>query len=640
MAMSNQIKVFVEKFSIILDKNEITNKDLNVLSVLYKDCIEDIAFDLPQLKEALISNPIVSKFLGNNINKFISKLNDSNFSYDDFVNNSRDFTDNIINAVKNKDRKKALNLYTRDEEREMSKVIIKKEIMNLKTFEEHFSKRLRKPELKEAIGWIAGFIDTKDYDYEGIVHFDNKTQALNKRQTLKNLLNAINKQSITNTMPFETKLRDSNKKILRNLKHNNPKEYEKKEAELTAFKFHAGKSGELDVALWSEKDQKVISMCVTCDPTTRIEQNQFFRHYVKTLLVACEIEKHNKLIGKNNLSKQEVRNFVSSAKIKSKDRDLKIMDLSFPICLEKLREHLALDNKNSKKPTPDFINFNEMKSIISKAKGKIDFIFYGEINNYADVELNRDLAGYNTLSYINNLGSYGRTKTQDFSSLAFMRSFETEYNDLGDYNGNNLQRGLNKIAEFITDEYDHNAIKKLSEGQIYEDDRSNFFRAMKSFLVLTEERINHVPDNSNIDETLQNFFNKTLKLEQGKTKKLIELIKDDNFVKKVTRKINGIRVATSENPELKNSTLSVLKNVSYAVGQVESKSQNSEIQILKEQLKKMKENNSDNKESINNSIDDVNSTSIKDTLTDMGAKPERSRVSRLKSFLTFKRKKG
>lgn len=520
---------FIDDFEALILKDEITGNDLFSLSVklnnLVKENINDNDFK-NDLTINLNKSRIISRFLKTKLDKFVDNILSDTISFDEFTKDTKDFADNILSAVKEQSMDKALNLYTREEERELSKDYLRNNILTVDFFEKQFKGFKTKPILKEAIGWVAGFIETKDYNHIDIIKM-NKNGTIDERLTLKNLLTEINKRSITKKHPFDTSQHDN-------------------------FRFYPAKKGELDVALWSEKDQKVIAMSVTCDPTTRIEQNQFFRHYCAALIISKKIEKERKIRNKD-LTPLEVRNIVKAYKIPSSESvEKNIWDESvvFKNHLMELRRLFREEGILDVNKLENNIKKNEMNEILNSGKNLVKFYFYGEGCNYKLNHVNKEMAGYNSLAYTSNLQEFGFFKTNIDLSFNFMReAIETRYNNVIEGAESNFQVGLKNIINYIT-MTDEKEIKEkntiLSEGHVYKYERENFFKSLSTILKIVKLKIDTHVNGLTIEEKLTQFGINDLKLSEETSLLFAKTILKDNFKEELSNKILKIHTATSE----------------------------------------------------------------------------------------------
>lgn len=473
------------------------------------------------------------------------------------------------------------------------KSIIEEEIINdEKVFYDYFSKGIKKPQIKEAISWIIGYLKTGDYNPDNILHYDKN--SLNKRQTMKNLLKEINKQSLTKREPFKVKLTEREKELINiyeiliknNLKNENINNIFKsglfkrqqqnliKEAKklndkdilnLVSFRFFPAGSGELDVCLWSKEKEKVVAMCATSDPSTRIEQNQFFRHFIKANLFSLEIKK-------NNLSSpREIKNLLNKKDIKIKDKTKSLTELSFMESLIKYRKQKNKDNHYEK-----IISSKEMDSILHDSEENVNFIFFGESTEFGNKKTKEYFAGLNAVAYLNNLNQYGSVEPEKFSDIVkFLnsKSFSFKYNSVN----NKLdffKKGICDILDYINNPSIRESNINLHEGTVYREERKNFLKAVKGFFELIKSKQKHNPDNFK-NATLDFLLNE-LQVDQKSVLSFFKKLEDPNFLEDFKKKVNNIKLSNSESefPEIRRDLFEKIESISE---KIQTKKQHDDI---------------------------------------------------------------
>tara|TARA_B100000700_G_scaffold267699_1_gene307753 strand:+ start:19136 stop:20935 length:1800 start_codon:yes stop_codon:yes gene_type:complete len=462
------------------------------------------------------------------------------------------------------------------------KSIIEKEIIDdEELFYNYFSNNVKKSQVKEAISWIIGYLKTGDYDQDKILHYDN--EVLNKRQTMKNLLKEINKQSLTQREPFKVKLSTKEKEIINiyeiliknKIKHENvdkiiSKGYVKKEKEnllreakrlndksiinMVNFKFYPAGSGELDVCLWSKKNKKIIAMCATSDPSTKIEQNQFFRHFLKAELFSMQVKK-------NNLSNpREIKNLLNKKNITVRNEELKsLTELTFMETLIKYRKE-----KNNPQYYKKILSSSEMESILKDANKDLDFIFFGESSDVNNKELKEKFAGFNAVAYLNNLNQYGSVEPEKFTDIVkFLnsKSFSFKYNSVN----NKLdffRKGMCEIIDYINNSSIREANIYLHEGTVYREERKNFLKAVKGFFELIKSTERHNPEN--FKNATIDFLINNLEIDGNTVKKFMKKLEDPNFIDNFKSKINNIKLSNSESefPEIRRDIFEKVESIS------------------------------------------------------------------------------
>lgn len=469
-----------------------------------------------------------------------------------------------------------------------------------KLFSEEFS-NMKYSDLKEAIGWVAGVINTKDFDKSNILSFDSENN-LNKRQTLKNLLTVINQNSLTEKMPFKIKLKqeerifssvikifydvtkngllsknktlstgeivralvqskvidpsynqiEENRKkiqsIVSEIKTTPKHIIEKKMNNILQSKFFPAGSGEVDVLLFD--GSKVTGMSITTDHNTYIEQNQFFRHYLKTLIMAITIEKNK---SQEEIKPIEARRILNNFKIKIEKNsgvtEKKISECNFFELLKYYRKLKGYEHSSSYEITKQ-----EMNDIISDGKKHANFIFFGEVDRNMPLELREDVASFLMFSYIKNLTAIGNTKIDILSAFDFLKeSVVARFNDV-DNSKDFFKNGIQRIVEFLTVYPDDSKYKidgklvniheKYSERFCHKTDRENLINAVDTFISVIHEINKNNP--KYFKQNLRKLLVDEFQVPAGQFYNLYEQIETGKLEFYTRSKINKIRKSESE----------------------------------------------------------------------------------------------
>lgn len=510
-------------------------------------------------------------------------------------------------------------------------------------FKQEFA-RCKYSELKEAIGWVAGFIDGADQkELEKLTVL--KKGEINKKQTLKKLLDAIDKKSITQTVPFQNQPSNSDKIIILtienclNIENGRPvkkkslpsamevvdklmqipkiknkykrsdlvknnltsiertigfckrasiSEIESRFNQIMEFKFYPAGRGEVDVLFYDDK--KVFGMSVTSDPTKNIEQNQFFRHALKTLVIAKEINKKYPEGCSNMQARNVAKDLQLSVKIKKPpySYEKKIQDMKFEELLRYYRQQQGGHyNKNM-----NHISTDEMKEMIGDMKENTKFIFYGESSPSARPEVKEELLGHLMMSYVLNLKGYGNITTDYQSAFEFLKEAMSAKFNNAENNKNYTTEGLKSAVSLINGTPD--GFKRFSEGNCYKQDRELLYNSFNVLFSIAFE----MSETNGVKKELNAFKKDMLEFleSNGVSKKeattFYNKITDENFSYDFKQSIKRIKRPESETHEAIENVFSIITNVSQYVGgkkiELDHKSKEAkleeEIKALKERL--------------------------------------------------------
>lgn len=453
-----------------------------------------------------------------------SVMNEENFSQ-----SIEKFQSKILKSVVEKNPEEIFTMTI-----EESKNIIKDNIMDWDYFRTHFSQDFEYWQIKEAIGWIAAYIETEDYEPSDILVFNEG--ELNKKQTLKKILNNINKKALKNPVPFKTRQSFN------------------EESDDFSFQFNPARSGEIDVVLWSEKKQKIIAIDVTRDRSSEIEGNQFFRHYIKVLAESLLL-KNRYREQKENIIDLCARNFFNSTRFKelTNIETIKNKDFISDNIKNMLLTTIKKENGEPKLIANDFlknltivrdyikrfykedflsnkeITKNEMDLILKMGKKNIEFTFFGELLNNENAFLNELNASLNGLAYVVNFNKISNIKIGYENSFNFIEDINFQYNKKVD--NHLITKGIEYIHQIIiSDENAFDIIAKgFSEGHCFGAERENLFKSFQSFLYLLNET-----------EVVKNV------LKEDKYEKLLKFIINNDFQKLIEEKFEKINMAQAE----------------------------------------------------------------------------------------------
>jgi len=432
-----------------------------------------------------------------------------------------------------------------------SNEIIKEQIMEWDYFSKYFDSSFEYWQIKEAIGWIAGYIETEDYDPSKILVFEENNE-LNKKQTLKNILLDINKKSLTSKQPFITKVSDEQKK------HSD-----------FGFSFRPAGNGEIDVMLWSEKKQKAVALSVTRDRSYQVEGNQFIRHYVRMLSTALKIKSR---YSKGDITKLEARNYVKSNSFREDNGIKEFGKLNKEIRWEIFQKVEGHDNKEHKvnnlflrdltyirqqilgRGGMNFtnnmkINKSEMEAIINLGKENLTYTYFGEVLKTNDF-MQQLTASLNSFAYVSNFNSVSNVNVGIDNSFKFLNEINFRYNSVKD--DDLFKTGLEMTATILvmkTEQF-HTIADGYQEGKVYSAERSNLFKSVGNLLSL-------IKDKNNVSE----YLIEELGMESSLAEKVEKAIKSNYFLSDLRVKLEKIKVSQSELVQEREFALLLAENI-------------------------------------------------------------------------------
>lgn len=569
-----KIKAFSKKFN---ESIKSKNIDIDLITQEYYQILKDSE------NEEKVNSMI--------INRIDKNLLPKDFKIEELFNKSKELkeeelersflklSDTIIDSLNENNSNKLYNLEIQE-----AKTIIQEEIMNWDFFKQYFDSKVDYWKIKEAIGWIAAYVETEDYEPERILRYDNGT--LNKKQTLKNILVDINKKSLTENKPFLTKYDENNLD----------------EAGEFRFKFNPARNGEIDVMLWSEKKQKAIASSVTRDRSVDIEGNQFIRHYMRMLAMTLDTKRNKakKTEGNEELTRLEYRNYIRSNDYKSLSKKIRAERQINENLKKEIKEEvignagevkvvrndfvkdLLIVRLNIRDKTgKDFLNNEniseeEMEEIIGLGRNNIEYNYFGEILKSQNKNLNKILAGFNSFAYTTNYTDIGNIKIGLKNAVNFLKELKFNYN--ADVDNNSYLEGMKNsiIAITMPSEKFEPIAEGLSRGKSYSEERVNFYRSIQTVLKILNESKDKIL-------TLKENFN----INNNEAESILDILKSDEFVNDLKKKFEMIKINQSETNIDKDSTIMMAENLSMKI-QKEELLKDKEILDLLKKKKKLK----------------------------------------------------
>lgn len=403
-------------------------------------------------------------------------------------------------------------------------------ILDWDLFKTLFRGRVEANIMKEALGWVVGFVESGDYNLDHTIVKDENNE-IDKKGTLLKILNTINKKSLTKEVPFI--IQDGN------------------------IHYTPAPSGNLDVLFWCETEQKVYGMCVTRDKKYQIEGNQFIRHHYKLAVLGHDIEKnakerkyeflHTPVVKKmlENIANKEIKKELTNHFFHAQDEKIteNFYKNDFVKNLLLARKHIY-DNTGVLYSGTD-LGKEEMQSFLDYANKNTKFTFFGEVLN--NNQLSQELAGMNLLSYKENFEHINPINLDKESIDVFFDNINAKYNLKTNYTEKELEtKAKVLIREIITQESPQIlelTNKYLGEGYAYKEERANVFKAIKNLFSILNNEIN---EESEINNSLKNGFNKFFTNDLKINDSLIENFKDKNFVDKIYNYLDDINKGQAE----------------------------------------------------------------------------------------------
>lgn len=383
-------------------------------------------------------------------------------------------------------------------------------LLSFVEFKNYFKNDVAFCEVKEALGWCMAYVESGDYNINDII-VKNSNGDLDKQATFKNILDDINKKSLTNVPPF---------------KYENGK-----------VQFIAAGSSEIDVKLWNESEQKIIGMSATRDRSNIIEGNQFIRHNMQVnawAAIYAKYKQQNKLPNSYKLSADEVRKInhdygwqnqlrdKSILRIKELDSDvvnsIEKHHMEFARHLSYVREFIMQKTGQSFHENGLKITKEEISEMTRLFANHSKYYFFGE--TLAKAQVPEIHAGLNKRAYLGNFTNIMEFSMDHESTKLFLNSLEMRFNNV------KTTDQIDKYAEFVM----YNMLVKdrsefgrfadlFSEGNVYKEERGTLYRSISMFL----EDINKLKnlDNDSLDKILQLHLNTLTDLQKEEIKEKI-----------------------------------------------------------------------------------------------------------------------
>lgn len=398
-------------------------------------------------------------------------------------------------------------------------------------FKTLFKNHVEMNNVKEALGWVVGFVESGDYTLSNLIIKDDNGE-IDKKESLIKILNLINKKCLSKNPPFNI-----NEDFI---------------------EYKPAPAGNLDVLFWSESEQKAYGMCVTRDRKYQIEGNQFIRHSCKLATLGLEIQKLKKDRSYDFLHASDARRLAD--KILSDKENIK-RNLN-PVLVNQqskeimnhfykndfVKDMLILRNEIYKDKkimfTEKNISVEEMKNIFELTKKSSSFLFFGEA--YNSNTYSEEFAGLNLIAYKDNFNHITPFDLKKDSIEVFFENLNAKYNLKTNLTGNELEHKAKELIKEIiipTNEQKINHIKRMfGEGQAYKEERANLFKAIRELFSHINESFDA---DGNINEKIKKSIDKFFGKEISDTIN-IETIKNKDFTKNTYDFLNNIGKGQSE----------------------------------------------------------------------------------------------
>lgn len=511
----NYVKEFINK--IIINEDF---KEYGALANKYFDLSKEYNNLNYLLVKNLLSQPIVINYF-NSYDHGKRELNNL-FNSHDLTKGFKSYKNKVIESVAFRNPELI--------KQEKIKTLTEAGILDWDLFKTLFRGRVEANIMKEALGWVVGFVESGDYTLDHTIVKDNNNE-IDKKETLLKILNTINKKALTKEAPFL--IQDGN------------------------ISYSPAPSGNLDVLFWCETEQKVYGMCVTRDKKYQIEGNQFIRHHYKLAVLGHDIEKiakerkheflHTPVVRKmlENISNKEIKKEITNHFFHSQDEKIteNFYKNDFVKNLMISRKHIY-DNTGILYSGVD-LGQEEMRHFLEYANKNTKFTFFGEVLN--NNQLSQELAGMNLISYKENFEHINPVNLDSETINVFFENINAKYNLKTNYTEKELEtKAKVLIREIITQESPQIldlTNKYLGEGYAYKEERANVFKSIKNLFSILNNEINEdLKINDSLSLGFEKFFSKDIKIDNS----LLEKFKNKDFIDNIYNYLNDINKGQAE----------------------------------------------------------------------------------------------
>ncbi len=394
----------------------------------------------------------------------------------------------------------------------------------------YFDNKTKKSTIKEANGWVVGFLKNGDFSHYKF------SKSKNIHSLFPSILESINKCSLTEKEPFMFK----NNKIY----------------------FQEASAGEVDVEFWDDKQKKINGMSITRHQGVEIEGNQFIRHPLKLFVKSIILKEKGAFTDKFSIKNTPIHNsdlqsWVNTDLIKEKvlsdiyNGDEFAKNLS--IAREFVRENYGVNYHSS----GYVVSENEMKLLLKEMNKSINYSFYGEIRNKSSFpELN---AGLTNLAYVENIRNVGNFKLSIKASEMFMENLNTYYNGINEKS--DIIGPTKKILFnlFREDSINESVIDYFSEPNSHRDERETLIQGLGVLVDKIREEYDFCSDETLFD-AIDDFFGDSLSNEEKES--FLNSFKSGEGISCLANNLSGLKLSFGESKKRYDLLSDKIKNVS------------------------------------------------------------------------------
>lgn len=393
----------------------------------------------------------------------------------------------------------------------------------------YFDNKTKKSTIKEANGWVVGFLKNGDFSHYQF------SKSKNIHSLFPSILESINKCSLTEKEPFVFK----DNKIY----------------------FQEASAGEVDVEFWDEKRKKINGMSITRHQGVEIEGNQFIRHPLKLFAKSIILKEKGAFVDKFSIKNTPIHNSDLQSWLNPKLIKEKILSdiyngdefaKNLSIAREFIRENYGVNYHSS----GYVVSENEMKILLNEMNKNINYSFYGEIRGKSSFpELN---AGFTNLAYVENIRNVGNFKLSIKASEMFMDNLNTYYNGINEKS--DLMGPTKKILFnlFRENAMNESVIDYFSEPNSHRDERETLIQGLGVLLDKVREEYDFCNDETLYD-SVDDFFGDSITSEEKES--FLQSFKSGEGISCLTNNLSGLKLSFGESRKRYDLLSDKMKNV-------------------------------------------------------------------------------
>jgi hypothetical protein len=378
----------------------------------------------------------------------------------------------------------------------------------------YFDNKVKKSTIKEANGWIVGFLKHGDYSQYKF------SKSKNIKESFLEIIKQINKYSLTKKEPFKF----DNNKIL----------------------FQEAGSGEVDVEFWDVKNKKINGMSITRHQGVEIEGNQFMRHPIKLFVKSIILKNKEAFTDELSIKTTPIHNSDYESLLNYKlIKDKILFDIkngdefakNLSISREFIRNKYGVNYHSS----GYIISKNEMNLLVTEMNKTVNYSFFGEIRNKSSFpELN---AGLTNIAYVENIKNIGNFKLSIKAAEIFMDNLNKYYNGVdknADVDGTSKKIIFNL---FRNNPLNESVIEYFSEPNSHKDERETLIQSIGVFIDKIRDEYDFCDDET-LKESVNDFFSDSI-TEKEKDEFLKEF-KSTGFFETLNVNLSNLKLSHGE----------------------------------------------------------------------------------------------